>query len=173
MRSTTRYTVAFGAIAMSVVALLVSGTFLDGQSTAQVVVEPVPPRPGAAGPQALPPMPVVDVPDLMRLFNKPLYMSLKEKMMQQPANQAEWDDLTAKGLQAAEIANLVALREVDPGREAWIQGAAGLQRAGVAFADASKTGEWNATRQAYVGLLQTCNQCHQARAPQEAPQLKP
>ncbi len=63
----------------------------------------------------------------MQLFNKPLYMSLKEKMAQQPANAEQWNDLMGKGLQAAEIANLVALRRVEASKVQWLRGAADLQ----------------------------------------------
>jgi hypothetical protein len=109
----------------------------------------------------------------MNLFNKPLYMGLKEEMAQQPANKKQWDELMARGLQTAEIANLVALRQVEGPKEAWLRGAADLQRAGVALADAAKAQQWDATQQAYQGLVQKCNNCHRALAPDEAPQLKP
>ena len=109
----------------------------------------------------------------MRLFNKPLYTSLKEKYAQQPNDQQQWKDLEALGLQAAEIANLVALRPVEPQRQGWRQGAAALQQAGVALADAAKAQQWDGVQKAYGALIQACNNCHQARAPDKAPQLKP
>jgi hypothetical protein len=163
---------AIGAVVFLALIFTIGSALFDGESAAQVVVEPVPAQPAPAGAQSLPPAPVVDVPGLMRLFNKPLYMGLKEQMAQPPANKQQWDELMARGLQAAEIANLVALRPVEPEREGWLQGAAGLQQAGVAFADAAKAQQWDATRQAYEGLVQACNNCHRIRAPDKAPQLK-
>jgi hypothetical protein len=171
MRYKTRSATVLGGIVLAAVA--VGAAFFDGESTAQVVVEQSPVQAAPAPPRPLPPAAGVDVPGLMRLFNKPLYVSLKETMVQQPADQKGWDDLRARGLQSAEIANLIALRPVEPQRAAWVQGAAEMQRAGIAFADAAKARQWDAARQAYAGLVQSCNNCHKARAPDKAPQLKP
>jgi hypothetical protein len=173
MRQAKRSIVTIGVVLSAAVMLAIAGVTFNVESAAQVVVEPAPVQPAPPGPQVMPPAPVVDVPGLMRLFNKPLYMGLKEKMAQQPANEEEWNDLMARGLQAAEIANLVGIRQVKGPRETWMRGAADLQRAGVVLADAAKVQQWDATRQAYEGLVQRCNNCHQAQAPDEAPQLKP
>ena len=83
MRQAKQSATAIGIVLLASVVLAIGGLLLDGQSTAQVVVDPAPAQPRPAGPQALPPTPVVDVPNLMQLFNKPLYMGLKEKMSQQ------------------------------------------------------------------------------------------
>jgi hypothetical protein len=173
MRKAGRFSVVIGIIMFSAALLTIVGATIDRESTAQVVVEQVPAQPAPVALQPMPPAPVVDVPGLMRLFNKPLYIGLKEKMARQPANKEQWDDLMARGLQAAEVANLVAIRKVEGPREPVLQGAAELQRAGVALADAAKAQQWDETQQAYRGLVQRCNNCHQALAPDKAPQLKP
>ena len=179
MRHAKKSQLAIGTIFVSVAAMTIGGALLDRESSAQVPGEPVPTqpaqpgRPAPGGLQALPPTPVLDVPGLMQLFNKPIYMGLKEKMAQQPTNEEQWKDLMGRGLQAAEIANLVAIRKVEGPIEPLLQGAADLQRAGMALADAAKSQQWDATVQAYRGLVQRCNNCHQALAPDEAPQLKP
>jgi hypothetical protein len=160
-------------------------------TTAQVVIEPVPEQPVVVQPipgptveivqpaqpaptaQGQPPGPVVDVPGLMRLFNGPLYKSMKKNMAQQPADDQQWSDIEANGLQAAEIANLVALRRVPDAQAEVLRGAAELQRAGTALADAATAHQWNAAQQAYRGVVQACNNCHQALAPGAAPQLRP
>jgi hypothetical protein len=119
------------------------------------------------------PAPVVEARVLMNLFNKPLYTHLKSEMSQQPADDEGWKTLEQRGLQAAEVANLVALRPARPPQDQWLQASANLQAAGVALAEAAKAKDWEKTRQAYEGLIQRCNACHQARAPQKAPMLEP
>ena len=121
---------------------------------------------------ARPPAPVVKTGDLMRLFNKPLYTSVKKLMTEEPADEEGWAMIEGGGLQAAEVANLVAIREA-PSNDQWYAMAAGLQQGGVALASAAKARDWNATVQAYQGLLQRCNACHQANAPDTAPVLEP
>ncbi len=178
MRGENRFRVVIGGVVISIAALTIGGAYLNDESTAQAPGQPAvaqpaqPAQPAPGGPQVLP-TPVLDVPGLMQLFNKPLYLGLKEKMAQQPANEDQWKDLMGRGLQTAEIANLVALRVVEGPREPLLRGAADLQRAGIAFADAAKSQQWDATVQAYQGLVQRCNNCHQALAPDQAPQLKP
>jgi hypothetical protein len=161
--------------------------FVTDTTSAQVVNDPVPVEPvqrnplvvepSAAQPvaavQGRLPAPVVDVPGLMRLFNGPLYKSLKKNMAQEPADDQQWSDVEANGLQAAEIANLVALRRVPDAQEKVVHGAAELQRAGTALADAAKAKQWSAAQQAYRGVVQACNNCHQTLAPGDAPQLRP
>jgi hypothetical protein len=162
-------------------------------TTAQVVIEPVPAQPVPVQPipaqpvevvvqaspaqpaavQGQPPSPVVDVPGLMRLFNGPLYKSMKKNMARHPANEQQWSDIEANGLQAAEIANLVALRRVPDAQAEVLRGAEAMQRAGTALADAAKAQQWNATQQAYRGIVQACNNCHQTLAPGNAPELRP
>jgi hypothetical protein len=109
----------------------------------------------------------------MRLFNGPLYKSMKKNMARQPADEQQWSDIEANGLQAAEIANLVALRRVPDAQAQVLRGAEELQRAGTALADAAKAHQWNAAQQAYRGVVQACNNCHQTLAPGDAPQLRP
>lgn len=182
---------ARGAIAASccLLALAAIATLLASGGQAQPPATfPAPPRdavaaqpPGAA--QAQPPRaaqsarrmpaPVVEAHDLMNLFNKPLYTHLKSDMAQQPADEEGWKTLEQRGLQAAEVANLVALRPAKPPQQEWLQGSANLQAAGIALAEAAKSKDWEKTVQAYQGLVQRCNACHQARAPETAPKLEP
>ena len=51
--------------------------------------------------------------------------------------------------------------------------AAQLQQAGMQLAETAKGGEGQAVHQAYTSLIQRCNACHQAAAPDHAPQLEP
>jgi hypothetical protein len=109
----------------------------------------------------------------MRLFNKPLYTYLQKAMAQEPASAEEWPTIQERGLQAAEVANLVAMRPAKPPQDQWLAGALNLQQAGLALARAAESKDWDATTQAYAGLIQQCNNCHKARAPEKAPMLKP
>jgi hypothetical protein len=164
MEQSNRSAILLGAIAVATSAIGLGGAAFYRETSAQGVAQQA---------QPLPPTPVLDVPGLMRLFNRPLYTGLKEKMAQQPVSQDDWNELMARGLQAAEIANLVALRPVEPERQGWRQGAADFQRAGVALSDAAKAQQWDATQKAYQQLVQACNNCHRVRAPEQAPQLEP
>jgi hypothetical protein len=198
MLRVTRFAHAVGGICcLSLFLLGAVVAFVSDTTSAQVVIEPVPAQPvvvqpapaqpvevvqlaqpaqpgqAAAAAQGQPPAPVVDVPGLMRLFNGPLFKSMKKNMAQQPANAEQWSDIEANGLQAAEIANLVALRRVPDAQADVLRGAAAMQRAGTALADAAKGQQWNAAQQAYRGVVQACNNCHQTLAPDDAPQLRP
>jgi hypothetical protein len=128
--------------------------------------------PDAAKPPA-PPVWVVSTGRLMELFNKPLYTQLKAEMAARPAGDGAWATLEARGFQAAEVANLIALRPAEPPQEKWVQLAANLQSAGVALANAARAKDWDGTTRAYAALLQRCNDCHLARAPGKAPVLQP
>lgn len=119
------------------------------------------------------PQPLVDTHDLMELFNQPLYEFLKETMEEQPTTQEQWDTVRERGLQAAEVANLVAIRENAAKMPEWTERSAALQRAGLALAEAGKNENWQAAQSAYRNLIQSCNDCHQNVAPNEAPMLRP
>ena len=119
------------------------------------------------------PAPVVEAGDLMRLFNKPLYTYLKEAMAREPGNDDAWLTIEERGLQAAEVANLVAMRRAKPPQDQWLEGAFNLQQAGLTLAKAAKAKDWEATKGAYVSLIEQCNNCHKARAPDKAPMLRP
>src|SRR5687768_8755311 len=198
MLRVTRFAHAVGGICcLSLFLLGAVVAFVSDTTSAQVVIEPVPAQPVVVQPapaqpvevvqpaqaaqpaqlaataQGQPPTPVVDVPGLMRLFNGPLYKSMKKNMAQAPANAEQWSNIEANGLQAAEIANLVALRPVPDAQAEVMRGAEAMQRAGTALADAAKAQQWNATQQAYRGIVQVCNNRHQTLAPGEAPQLRP
>lgn len=116
------------------------------------------------------PRAVVDTHDLMHLFNGPLYKGLKQEMQQEPTGDDQWKMIGDRGWQAAEIANLVALRNDDP---QWRQSAANLQQAAVRLAETAETRNFDATTRAYRGLVERCNACHEAVASEHAPQLMP
>ena len=128
-------------------------------------------EPGAK-PQALP-RPLVDTHDLMNLFNKPVYQFLKEAMQEQPADENGWRTIQERGLQVAEVMNLVAIREASEKVPQWKQAAAAVQDSGLQLAEAGRSQNWQAATTAYRGVIEGCNNCHQRVAPQKAPVLRP
>jgi hypothetical protein len=126
-----------------------------------------------ASPQQEPPTPVVDTHHLMELFNRPLYEFLKKSVAQRPSGKEGWEEISNRGLQVAEVANLVALREREAARDQWVEMSGNLQRSGVRLSEAASSGNWAATRQAYQDVVNQCNSCHQAISPDKAPQLQP
>ena len=116
------------------------------------------------------PQAVVDTHDLMELFNQPLYRYLQKAMQQEPTDDQGWQTIRQRGLQAAEVANLVALRKDS---QQWQQLAGKLQQAGIDLAKAAEGQDFGKTQQAYRTLIERCNACHQTMAPQRAPQLEP
>jgi uncharacterized membrane protein len=59
-------------------------------------------------------------------------------MAQQPADEEGWNTIEQRGLQAAEVANLVAMRPAKPPQDEWLMASANLQDAGVTLAKAAK-----------------------------------
>jgi hypothetical protein len=127
-------------------------------------------RPAAQRPL---PQPVVDTHQLMELFNKPLYEFMREALSQQPTDEKGWQTVRERGLQAAEVMNLVAIREQATEHKEWKQLAAATQRAGLQLAEAGRNQDWQAATGAYRSIIASCNNCHQRVAPDQAPQLKP
>ena len=120
------------------------------------------------------PQPIVDTHDLMELFNKPLYQYLKEAMKQEPADDKGWKTIEERGLQTAEVMNLVAIRKLSGvSGEDWQRHVRTGQQAGLQLAEVAKSRNWNQTQEAYRGVIRNCNDCHQQVAPEEAPQIQP
>jgi hypothetical protein len=136
--------------------------FLGSEGTAQV--QPPKPKPIPAA--------VIGVPELMNLFNKPFYMHLKKELAEEPRSDKDWKEIEDRGLQAAEIANLIAMRKAKEPQAQWLQLSGNLQDAGLLLAAAAKNKDWKKTQAASQGLVQRCNECHQTRAPNKAPILK-
>lgn len=119
------------------------------------------------------PQPVVDTHELMELFNQQLYRQLREEMQNEPDSEQEWETIRHRGLQAAEVANLVAIRERGDDDPRWGRLARGLQQAGTRLAEVVRTEDFDQTQEAYRNLIQSCNACHETMAPQHAPTLQP
>ena len=120
------------------------------------------------------PRPILDMHHLMELFNEPYYERLKEEMQTQPKDDRGWKHLVERGQQGAEIINLVAIREMgDEHKQIWPDLTRTAQKAALDFADAAKTKNWEQTREAYVGLVKNCNDCHEKLGGGHAPVLEP
>jgi hypothetical protein len=121
-------------------------------------------------PQKLP-APVVDTHELMELFNEPLYKHLKADIASEPADAKAWNHLKHHGIEAAEIANLIAIRKVE-NMPKWDAMSRGAQQSGIDLARAAESHDWNKTKSAYEALIKNCNDCHTASGDDHAPQLK-
>ncbi|QDT14966.1 hypothetical protein [Alienimonas californiensis] len=124
-------------------------------------------------PQTLP-APVVDMHELMELFNEPLYKSLKKKVAEEPADARAWSGIKHDALAGAEIINLAAIREIgDEHKAAWPELTRTAQQAALDLAHAADAKDWQRTQAAWKSLVANCNDCHQKVAPDGAPMLKP
>lgn len=121
-------------------------------------------------PQKLPAA-VVDTHELMELFSEPLYKHLKADMASEPADKKAWNHLKHHGIEAAEIANLIAIRKSDDVAK-WDPLCRAAQQSGLDFADAAASQDWPKTQNAYKSLIKNCNDCHTTFGHDEAPQLK-
>ena len=117
---------------------------------------------------------IVDTHQLMDLFNKPLYQFLRAEMQKGLGQQTEWDTIADRGLQTAEVMNLVAIRPQKEGQvRQWMNHVGQVQQAGLELAQAARQQNADETRAAYQNVIRGCNDCHQTFAPDNAPQLKP
>lgn len=120
------------------------------------------------------PQPVVDAHELMEIFSEPLYEDLKAKMAKKPENDRAWKLLGREGYRAAEIANLIAMREqAEEHVKIWAKEASDAQKGGIDLASAAKNKDWAAAQSAYKFIIQSCNSCHQQVAPDHAPKIAP
>lgn len=118
--------------------------------------------------------PVFDVKQFMEVFNKPLYMELKNELGDKPNSDQAWKDVETDALQAAEIANLIAIRRVPKTVEPVLQKrAADLQNASMSLARAAKSKNLDEAHRQWAVVVQACNGCHKEMAPDKAPQLQP
>ena len=121
------------------------------------------------------PRPVVDTHHLMELFNQPLYDLLHQEVQRvdQPQEKT-WETIGDRGLQAAEVANLISMRQYkNADQNQWRELASHLQQAGIDLAEAAKEQNAGRVKTAYVELIGRCNACHNTMAPERAPDLKP
>lgn len=119
------------------------------------------------------PRPILDTHQLMELFNKQLYMLLKQEMDNIDAGgDKKFQAIRDRGLQAAEMANLVALRPREKDQGQWQQLSLDLQQAGLDLAKAAEGQRKQQVTSAYQNLIQKCNDCHKQTAPDHAPTLE-
>ncbi|MGC1274184.1 MAG: hypothetical protein WBC44_10795 [Planctomycetaceae bacterium] len=120
------------------------------------------------------PAPVVNTHELMEIFNEPLYEHLKQDMASQPADDEVWSHIKHQGIEAAEIANLIAIRKVSGvDQQEWITHCRDAQQSGLDLAHAAAAKDWNKAQASYKDLITNCNDCHTASGIEAAPQLEP
>jgi len=117
---------------------------------------------------------VLPVKEFMGVFNKPLYMDLKKDLKEKSSGQEAWKDIENDALQAAEIANLIAIRKVPQNAKSALQAhSSELQSAGLALSKAAKAKDYDQARKEWSALVRACNGCHKELAPSKGPQLEP
>ena len=152
---------------MKVLSAMLIGLGLLAAASAQN--EKPQPKPSAKLPQ-----PVIDAHELMEIFSEPLYEDLKKKMAEQPENDRAWKLLAREGYRAAEVANLIAMREqAEEHAKIWEKESADARQGGINLADAAKKKDWPAVQTAYKTIIQSCNSCHQQVDPDHAPKIEP
>ena len=118
------------------------------------------------------PNPILDTHHLMEYFNQPLYQNLRKEMQSNSFDADKFATIEKRGEQAAEIANLVSIRNHDFEEAKWEDFAGSLQQAGIGLKDAASSEDEQAVKDAYRNLVQSCNDCHTSLAAQGAPRLK-
>ena len=117
---------------------------------------------------------MLEVKQLMDVFNKPLYTDLKKDLKDRPKGDEAWKDVENDALQSAEIANLIAIRKVPANAVPSLhKHAADLQHAGLALARAAKAQDYDQARKDWANVVHACNNCHKELAPDKGPQLQP
>ena len=134
-------------------------------------------EPAAKAPAKLP-EPVARTGHLMVIFYRPYYARLKAAMAAEPTDARAWRRFGLYGEEAAELANLLALRKVaEPDRPKWDGLVREAWQAGVGLQKAIDAKDWPATQAAYRGIIENCNACHKAFPPPNfgsaPPQLEP
>lgn len=154
--------------------VLVLGVFLFSPALPSSAIQQSPSKSGTRkGEVKELPHPVIDIHHLMEYFNQPLYRNLSEEMQAKEMDEAKFESIAKRGAQAAELANLVAIRDHQFDRQQWNQFARELQQAGIELQEAAKSKSAEGTRRAYGKLIQNCNDCHNKLAAGRAPTLVP
>ncbi len=141
----------------------------------------VPGPQAAASPASAAPRPILDNGEMMDIFFKSAYGELQEAMAKPPADRRAWAAIYQKAVRLAEIENLLFFRAKndDTVRPEWAATAAKAREAAADLAAAALLGlrnvrpqDYDAVREKYPAVAETCNGCHRTFA-REAPTVKP
>lgn len=124
----------------------------------------------SSGQQKLP-QPLVNTHDLMELFNEPLYKSLQKSLRSAPGDD-EWTSIREDATRIAEVANLVAIREMSDRHPRWDTLSKSLQDIAFRLAESADSKDYQSSRAIFAATIKQCNQCHQEIASGRAPQLE-
>ena len=130
----------------------------------------------AKAPEKLPAA-VVDTHELMEVFYERYYEQLKAEAATEPKpdDRRGWTRLKRRGYEAAELANLLAIRTIED--DAFAAKWGGLtreaQQTGLDLAAAAAAKDWAKTEAAYQAIVKNCNACHTASGDDHAPQIEP
>ena len=111
----------------------------------------------------------------MKLLFDPSYLQLKESIQQKPAKREDWRAIYAAAYRLSEVTNLLLFREGKDymQTEQWEQLSLQSRNAAVAVGDAVKKLNYEAIRQEYSKLIDTCNQCHRKFEPEDPTEVEP
>ncbi len=121
------------------------------------------------------PKQIVKTEELMKLLFDPSYLQLKESIQQKPAKREDWRAIYAAAYRLSEVTNLLLFREGKDymQTEQWEQLSLQSRNAAVAVGDAVKKLNYEAIRQEYSKLIDTCNQCHRKFEPEDPTEVEP
>ncbi len=102
----------------------------------------------------------VNMHDLMEgMFQAP-YRRLKTAMEKAPADPPAWKALRSDALILAEGSNLLILRKPENDAADWVKYSVDSRDAGAEIVKAAKKQDFEASKAAYVKMLDHCNACH-------------
>lgn len=119
------------------------------------------------------PQAVVSTHDLMSLFNEPLFENLKTEMQSDPTDDTQWTKIADHANRAAELANLVAIREQKVDDDKWQRLSIEMQQSATKLASHAKAKDFAAAKNAYMSMVENCNACHTQMAGGKGPALTP
>ena len=100
---------------------------------------------------------------LMEGLNLANFRGLERLLTARPASTDAWTFARGQALLIAETGNLLMLRQPrTDGRSVWLERAADLRASSTRLARAIAARDYDQSRALFIGLANTCNQCHQS-----------
>ena len=119
--------------------------------------------------------PVIDTYEVMEFMMDPAYEALKDALVTEPEGRRGWRAVYVASYTVAEQANLLFSRNDEEYMltPEWDQMSADMRQKAAAIGDTVREQDYSKAKDAYLGLIQSCNACHQATDPDNAPEVKP
>jgi cytochrome c556 len=118
--------------------------------------------------------PLVDTHEFMEHIVEGTFDMLKKGLSAKPADAKAWRSVRDMSLILGESGNLLLIRKPDDADAAdWSKLAISLRESGDALSKAAKAKDYDATRKAYLVLVQSCNACHIKYGDDGEPKIMP